>query len=295
VVGLIRDQVPKSRLVQTGLIDRMSIVSGEIEDYMLLERSLNEYEVQTVFHLAAQTIVGIANQSPLSTFDANIRGTWQLLEACRRTSWVESIVLASSDKAYGEHDILPYTEDAELKGRHPYDVSKSCADLIAQGFATTYGVPVSIARCGNLFGAGDLNFNRLIPGTIRSVLSGHAPVIRSDGKPTRDYVYVEDAVEAYMLLAEATNKQSTVQGNAFNFSYERPMTAIEVVDAILSQMKRTDLQPQVLNNASNEIPHQFLASGKARKMLGWEPKYDFEDGLSRTIPWYLNISNGVTE
>jgi len=289
VVGLVRDRVPKSRLVQTGLINQISVVSGEVEDYLLLERSLNEYQVQTVFHLAAQTIVGIANQSPLSTFDTNIRGTWNLLEASRRTSWVESVVVASSDKAYGEHEKLPYTEDAELKGRHPYDVSKSCADLISQGFSVTYGLPVSIARCGNLFGAGDLNFNRLIPGTIRSVLRGEAPVIRSDGKPTRDYVYVEDAANAYMLLAEATAKQTPIQGNAFNFSYERPMPATEVVDAIIRQMGKADLKAKILNNASNEIPHQFLESGKARTMLGWKPGCDFEEGLKRTIPWYENV------
>jgi CDP-glucose 4,6-dehydratase len=289
VVGLVRDRVPKSRLIQTGLIDQISVVSGEVEDYLLLERSLNEYQVQTVFHLAAQTIVGIANQSPLSTFDTNIRGTWNLLEACRRTSWVESVVVASSDKAYGEHEVLPYTEDAELKGRHPYDVSKSCADLISQGFSATYGLPVSIARCGNLFGAGDLNFNRLIPGTIHSVLRGEAPVIRSDGKPTRDYVYVEDAADAYLLLAEATAKQPPIHGNAFNFSYERPMPATEVVEAILGHMVRSDLQPKILNNASNEIPHQFLESGKAREVLRWRPKYDFDEGLRRTIPWYEDV------
>lgn len=289
VLGLVRDQVPKSRLVQTGLINQIAVVSGEVGDYLLLERALNEYQIQTVFHLAAQTIVGIANQSPLSTFDTNIRGTWQVLEACRRTSWVESVIVASSDKAYGEHKNLPYTEDAELKGRHPYDVSKSCADLISQGFSTTYRLPVSIARCGNLFGPGDLNFNRLIPGTIRSILKGDRPVIRSDGKPTRDYVYVEDAVDAYMLLANATNNQPSIRGHAFNFSYERPMAATQVVESILAQMNRTDLQPEILNNASNEIPHQFLESGKARNMLGWEPKYDFEEGLKRTIPWYSNV------
>ena len=289
VVGLVRDRVPKSRLVQTGLIDQISIVSGEVEDYLLLERSLNEYQVQTVFHLAAQTIVGIANQSPLSTFDTNIRGTWQLLEVCRQTSWIESVVVASSDKAYGEHDDLPYTEEAELKGKHPYDVSKSCADLIAQGYSATYGLPVSIARCGNLFGAGDLNFNRLIPGTIHSVIRSESPVIRSDGKQTRDYVYVEDAAEAYLTLAKATTIQPSIHGNAFNFSYERPMQAKAVVDAILGQMGRTDLQPIILNNASNEIPHQFLESDKARNILGWEPRYDFEEGLQRTISWYEEL------
>ena len=289
VVGLVRDRVPKSRLVQTGLIDQIAVVFGEVEDYLLLERSLNEYQIQTVFHLAAQTIVGIANQSPLSTFDTNIRGTWHLLEACRRTSWVEAVAVASSDKAYGEHQDLPYTEEAELKGRHPYDVSKSCADLIAQGYSKTYGLPVTIARCGNLFGAGDLNFNRLIPGTIQSILRNEPPVIRSDGKFTRDYVYVEDAAEAYLTLAAAMTKQPSIRGNAFNFSYERPLKASEVVEKILGQMERKDLRPKIMNAATNEIPHQFLAAGKAHGLLGWQPQHDFDEGLRKTIPWYVHL------
>lgn len=289
VVGLVRDRVPRSRLVQSGLIDRISVVSGEVEDYLLLERALNEYQVQTVFHLAAQTIVGIANQSPLSTFDTNIRGTWQLLEACRRTSWVEAVVLASSDKAYGEHSELPYSETFPLEGRHPYDVSKSCADLISQAYAKSYGLPVCVTRCGNLFGAGDINFNRLIPGTIRSVIRDEPPVIRSDGKFSRDYVYVEDAAEAYILLAEAMVDRSAMHGEAFNFSYERPLSALEVVENILSQMDRTDLNPEILNTTENEIPHQFLSSEKARQMLDWRPKFEFDEGLRRTIPWYKDL------
>ena len=292
VVGLVRDRVPTSRMVQSGLIDQITVVSGEVGDYLLLERTLNEYQVQTVFHLAAQTIVGIANQSPLSTFDTNIRGTWQLLEACRRTSWVEAVVVASSDKAYGEHQELPYNEEAALEGRHPYDVSKSCADLIAQGYSKTYGLPVCITRCGNLFGPGDLNFNRLIPGTIYSVLRSEPPVIRSDGKSTRDYIYVEDAAGAYLNLAEAMLKQSSIHGNAFNFSYEQPLKALEVVEKILGHMERSDLQPQILNNATNEIPHQFLGSAKARQMLGWQPQFDFDEGLRRTIPWYVELFDG---
>lgn len=292
VVGLVRDRVPKSRLVQSGLIDRITVVAGEVEDYLLLERSLNEYQVQTVFHLAAQTIVGIAHQSPLSTFDTNIRGTWQLLEACRRTSLVEAVVVASSDKAYGEHTELPYTEAFPLEGRHPYDVSKSCADLIAQAYAKSYGLPVCVTRCGNLFGAGDINFNRLIPGTIRSAIRDESPIIRSDGKFSRDYVYVEDAAHAYILLAEAMVNRSTVHGEAFNFSYERPMSALEVVRKILGHMGRTDLEPDILNTAVNEIPHQFLSSIKARQMLDWQPKFEFDEGLRRTIPWYQNLLAG---
>jgi CDP-glucose 4,6-dehydratase len=201
------------------------------------------------------------------------------------------VVVASSDKAYGEHEDLPYTEEAELKGSHPYDVSKTCADLIAQTYSESYGLPVCISRCGNLFGAGDLNFNRLIPGTIRSIHRGEPPLIRSDGGSTRDYVYVEDASDAYLVLAQAITEQPSIQGNAFNFSYERPMKTLEVVETILAQMERTDLQPKVLNEATNEIPHQFLEAGKARRMLGWEPRRNFEEGLQKTIPWYLDVLN----
>ena len=289
VVGLVRDSVPQSRLVESGLIEKITTVRGEIEDYLLLERVLNEYQVQSVFHLAAQTIVGIANQGPLSTFETNVRGTWQLLEAARRTSWVDSVVVASSDKAYGTHQELPYNETAPLEGRHPYDVSKSCADLISQAYAQSYGLPVCVTRCGNLFGAGDINFNRLIPGTIRSVIRNEAPVIRSDGKFSRDYVYVEDAAEAYTLLAEAIVNRTAVRGEAFNFSYERPMSALDVVEKVLSHMGRTDLKPEILNTAQNEIPHQFLSSSKARKMLAWKPKFEFDEGLRRTIAWYQDL------
>ena len=289
VVGLIRDSVPESRLISSQIVKRINVVSGEVEDYPLIERVLNEYQVQTVFHLAAQTIVGIANQNPLSTFETNIRGTWHVLEACRRTSWVEGIVLASSDKAYGEHEILPYDESAPLRGMHPYDVSKACADLMAQAYHKTYRLPVSITRCGNLFGPGDANFNRLIPGTIRSIIRNEAPVIRSDGKFSRDYVYVEDAVRAYMLVASKISDGPTVQGNAFNFSYESPLTTLEVVENITAYMNRTDLKPIIQNSAHNEIPHQYLSAKKAREILGWQAEHDFESGLDRTIPWYAQL------
>lgn len=288
VVGLVRDKVPRSRLIQSRIIDHINVVSGEIENYLLLERLLNEYEVQTVFHLAAQTIVGVANENPLSTFEANIRGSWSLLEACRRTKRVEQVVLASSDKAYGEHEQLPYGEEAPLLGRHPYDVSKTCADLIAQAYANTYGLPVCITRFGNLFGGGDINFNRLIPGTIRAVVRGQRPVIRSDGKYTRDYIYVEDAARAYTLLAENMSKNPTVLGHAFNFSYECPLTALEVGDQIIDSMGRNDLQLCVLGAARNEIRHQYLSSRKAREELGWCPIFTFNEGLSRTIRWYID-------
>jgi CDP-glucose 4,6-dehydratase len=247
---------------------------------------LNEYQIRTVFHLAAQTIVGIANQSPLSTFETNIKGSWNILEACHRTSWVEGVVVASSDKAYGEHSQLPYQEDTPLIGRHPYDVSKSCADLIAQAYATSYQLPVCITRFGNLFGAGDLNFNRLIPGTIRSIIRNESPVIRSDGKFSRDYIYVEDAAYAYLVLAQTMATDPSTHGEAFNFSYESPFTVREVVDQILEAMDRKDLNPEVLGTASNEIPHQYLNAAKAKEKLGWQASFNFDEGLRRTIRWY---------
>lgn len=288
VVGLVRDSVPRSRLVRSRIIDRINLVSGAVEDYHLLERTLNEYQVQTVFHLAAQTIVGIANQNPLSTFDANIRGAWNLLEACRRTSWVSEVVVASSDKAYGEHQELPYAEDTPLLGGHPYDVSKACADLLAQAYAKTYELPVCITRFGNLYGAGDSNFDRLIPGSIRSIIRGEAPVIRSDGQFSRDYIYVEDAAAAYLAVAEEMARCPSVRGHAFNFSYESPLTALQVVDKILAQMGRTDLLPRILGTARNEIHHQYLCARKAREKLHWQPKFNFDEGLRRTILWYVD-------
>lgn len=293
VVGLVRDGVPTSRLYRTGTVHRISTVFGQVEDYQLLERVLNEYQVQTVFHLAAQTIVGIANESPLSTFETNIRGTWNLLESCRRTSWVEQVVVASSDKAYGEHPELPYGEAAPLLGRHPYDVSKTCADLLAQAYAKTYHLPTCITRFGNLFGPGDSNFNRLIPGTIRSVIRGQPPVIRSDGTLSRDYIYVEDAAQAYLRLVEGMANNARIKGEAFNFSYECPLTALEVVDKILAQMDRRDLTPAILDRAPNEIRHQYLNASKVKLMLGWKPLFNFDEGLRRTIPWYKDQLRGA--
>jgi CDP-glucose 4,6-dehydratase len=289
VVGLVRDRVPRSRLTSEGLHDRIDVVWGAVEDYELLERTLGEYEVRTVFHLAAQTIVGVANRNPLSTFEANTRGTWQLLEASRRSPTVEAIVVASSDKAYGAHPSLPYDEDTPLAGRHPYDVSKSCADLIAQAYMYSFATPACVTRFGNLFGGGDLNWNRIVPGTIRSVVRGESPIVRSDGTLTRDYVYVEDAAAAYLLLAEQMTTQDGVAGQAFNFSYEHPLDVMEVVNAILEAMERKDLEPVVLGEAMNEIPHQYLSSRKARDRLGWTPTFDFDEGLRRTVEWYRGL------
>ena len=286
VVCLIRDWVPQSELSLSGSLEQTRIVRGSVQDQALMERVLGEYEIATVFHLAAQTIVGIANRNPISTFESNIQGTWALLEACRRSPKVEQIVIASSDKAYGDQEQLPYQENAPLQGRHPYDVSKSCADLIAQTYAHTYGSPVTITRCGNLFGAGDLNWNRIVPGTIRSILEGTAPVIRSDGEFVRDYFHVDDASLAYRSLVEKmAERPQAIQGQAFNFSYERPISVKALVDVLL-KLTGSQLNPEILNQASNEIRNQFLSSGKAREILGWSPQREFEEALKSTIEWY---------
>lgn len=284
VVGLVRDLIPRSNLYGLGLANRMATVRGALEDYPVLERALNEYEVDTVFHLGAQTIVSVANRNPTSTFEANIRGTWNLLEACRRSPTVERIVVASSDKAYGDHEALPYDEAAPLQGRHPYDVSKSCADLICRCYYETYGLPVCVTRCGNFYGGGDLNFNRIVPGTIRSVLNGQRPEIRSDGGMIRDYFYVEDGVGAYLLLAERMEEKRII-GEAFNFSNELQITVLGLVGRILRSLG-SDLEPVVLNRASNEIRHQYLSAKKARDMLGWRPGHTLDEGLDKTIFWY---------
>ncbi len=285
VVGLIRDLVPGSNLKELGCWEKINVVRGEVEDYPLLERALNEYEIDTVFHLAAQTIVSIANRSPLSTFESNIKGTWNLLEACRRVETVKRVVAASSDKAYGTHEKLPYSEDAPLQGRHPYDVSKSCADLLARAYFETYDLPVSVTRCGNLYGGGDLNWNRIIPGTIRSVYNGEVPIIRSDGKYIRDYFFVRDAVAGYLLQAEKTAEEG-VRGEAFNFSEERQVNVLELVNLILKLMGREDIQPEILDQVKGEIRHQYLDSTKARRVLGWKSLFTLEEGLGETIEWY---------
>lgn len=285
VVVLERDRVPQSELARSGLQEKVKTVHGDVEDVLLMERVLGEYEIDTVIHLAAQTIVTIANRNPLSTFESNVRGTWALLEACRRSPMVKQIVVASSDKAYGDQEKLPYTEDAPLQGRHPYDVSKSCADLIAQSYAHTFGLPVVISRCGNFYGGGDLNWNRIVPGTIRSVLRGTAPIIRSDGKSIRDYFYVEDGAAAYMTLAEQLATKPELKGHAFNFSNELQVTVLDLTQKILAAMG-SDLKPEIRSDAKNEIRHQYLSAAKARTMLGWAPLFTLDEGLKKTIEWY---------
>jgi len=288
VVCLVRDWVPQSEFVRTGQVQYVSVARGDVNDRDVLERVLGEYEVQIVFHLAAQTIVGIANRNPLSTFESNIRGTWNVLEACRRSTLVKAIVVASSDKAYGDQTELPYHEDMPLQGRHPYDVSKSCADLIAKSYATTFDLPVGITRCGNFYGGGDLNWNRVVPGTIRSVIRGERPIIRSDGQYIRDYFYVEDGAAAYMLLAERLISHPELAGMAFNFSNENQLTVVELVQKILEKMG-SDLTPDVQNRPLKEIRRQFLSAQRARQMLNWAPEFTLDEGLERTIAWYRDL------
>ena len=285
VVCLVRDWAPSSELLSNGPLDRVRLVRGDVRSQALLERALGEYEIDTVIHLAAQTIVTIANRNPVSTLDTNIRGTWALLEACRRSPSVRQIVVASSDKAYGECDTLPYDESTPLRGTHPYDVSKSCGDLIAHTYANTYGTPLVITRCGNFYGGGDLNWNRIVPGTIRSALRGDRPIIRSDGQFIRDYFYVEDGAAAYTLLAERLAANPDLKGEAFNFSNEIQVTVLDLTRRILALMG-SSLEPDVQNRATHEIRHQYLSAAKAKTTLQWAPLYTLDEGLTRTVAWY---------
>jgi CDP-glucose 4,6-dehydratase len=286
VVCLVRDWAPDSESVLAGTLQQCRLVRGELEDYPLILRALNEYEIDSVFHLGAQTIVGTASRSTLSTFESNIRGTWTLLEAARLCGpRIERVIVASSDKAYGAHDTLPYTEATPLAGRFPYDVSKSCADLLAQAYYHSFRLPVTVTRCGNLYGGGDLNFNRLIPGTIRSALRGESPIIRSDGTYVRDYFYVGDAVTAYLQLAEAVPGDGFV-GEAFNFGTETPMSVLDTAKKVLAVMGQSHLQLTVLNQAVNEIPRQYLDCSKARARLAWHPASTLDASLAVTADWY---------
>ena len=286
VVCLVRDPDPQSGFYRSGDYQKVSLVQGDVEDFASLERAINDHEVETVFHLAAQPIVGVAHRNPLPTFETNVRGTYNLLEACRlHSSLVKRVVIASSDKAYGPHDDLPYTEEMPLQGKHPYEVSKSCADLITQAYHHTYGLPVTILRCGNIYGGGDLNWSRIVPYTIKCFLENQRPVIRSDGSYVRDYIYVKDVSRCYMQAAEfVTNKD--VAGQAFNFSLEQPLTVLEIVKMIQQLMKRPNLKPDVQNTARGEIASQYLNTDKAQQILHWRPQYSLEEGLRETVAWY---------
>ena len=285
VTGLVRDLVPHSRLYTGEWFQKINIVHGGVESLPTLTRTLAEYEVDTVFHLAAQTIVGVANQDPLGTFEANIKGTWNILEACRQVGGISRMIVASSDKAYGDQAVLPYDESTPLQGEHPYDVSKSCADLLCRTYYVSYQLPVCVTRCGNFYGGGDLNFNRIVPDTIRSTLRNEPVIIRSDGSYIRDYFYVKDGALAYLHLAEQMDGVE-ILGEAFNFSNELQVTVLDVVNKILNLMNQSHLKPVILNKVKNEIKHQYLSAKKARELLHWHPKYSLDEGLKETIDWY---------
>lgn len=286
VTVLVRDWTPNAPFFLENISQKVNIVRGSLEDASSVERAISEYECETVFHLAAQPIVSVANRHPVATFEANIQGTWNLLEACRKLDHVKRIVIASSDKAYGDHDILPYNEDFALQGRHPYDVSKSCADLIALTYHHTYKLPITITRCGNLFGARDMNFSRIIPGTVKSLYEGEIPIIRSDGSPKRDYVHVADIADAYLLLAEKMENPEVV-GKAYNFGTGEPLSVLELTQKILTAAG-SDIEPKVLNEAKGEILHQYLNPERAIKELGWQPVCSIDQRLKETVDWYNN-------
>lgn len=284
VVGVIRDSPAERLLALHGIRDRIGLVHGSTTNYELVERAINEYEIDTCFHLAAQAIVGAANRAPLSTFETNIKGTWNVLEACRVTSTVKRVVVASSDKVYGNQPEVPYQEATSLNGRYPYDASKVCTDVLAQCYAVTYDLPVAISRFANIYGGGDFNWSRLVPGTVRSVLRGEVPVIRSDGTLERDYLYITDAIEAYLMLGQRAAEPG-IRGQAFNFGRNAPASVLAVVNQILAATGSA-LHPLILGQAKTEILRQYLDSSLARAVLGWESRVDLAEGLARTIPWY---------
>ena len=286
VVALLLDIDPQCELVRSGDIHKVKQVFGALEDYAAVERAVGVWEVDVVIHLGAQTLVGVAARSPVATFDANIRGTYHLLDACRvHASMIKSVVVASSDKAYGSSSELPYTEQTPLRAQHPYDVSKACADLLTQTYHDTYGLPALVARCGNIYGGGDLNWTRIVPGTIRSLLRGERPIVRSDGTFVRDYLYVKDAASAYVCLAEAAYT-GRLRGGAVNVGGSARRTVLEVIADLQRLTGRTDLSPDIRNTAQAEIREQWLSFDKATQTLGWTPAYTMDQGLRETLDWY---------
>jgi CDP-glucose 4,6-dehydratase len=286
VVALRRDVPPAARFRTEGIEERCTLALADLTDHDALVRVLNEHEVSEVFHLGAQTLVSTANRSPLGTWEANVRGTWCLLEACRTLGTVRKVVVASSDKAYGDHDELPYREDFALQPRYPYDVSKACTDLIARSYANTYGLPVAVTRLANVYGPGDLNWSRIVPDSARALARGERPVIRSDGTPERDYLYVEDAVDAYLAIGASLDRPE-LSGRAWNAGWGRPIPVIDVVRTLISVSGR-DVEPDVRGEGTphGEIDRQFLDSTAIREELGWEPRWDLERGLAVTWDWY---------
>ncbi len=295
VVTLVLDADPQSELLRSGTLNRVSVVNGALEDFSAVERAVVAHEIDTVFHLGAQTIVSTAYRAPLATLETNVRGTWNVLEVSRlHQDLVRRTVIASSDKAYGEQSVLPYTEETGLSGRQPYEVSKSCADLISRSYAETYNLPIGIARCGNIYGGGDLNWSRIVPGTIRSLAHQEQPVLRSDGTFLRDYLHVDDVVDGYLALADSL-ENSKFYGAGFNFSNEQPLTVREIYDAVCAAAGAAGTEPIVLNSAVGEIHDQYLSAERARRDLAWTPKIGLAAGLERTFAWYADLFNSTSK
>ncbi|MHB8573031.1 MAG: NAD-dependent epimerase/dehydratase family protein [Candidatus Dormibacteria bacterium] len=284
VTVFVRDPEPASELYRSGTVEQVRLFQGELEDYFAVQRAVVASSADAVFHLGAQALVPHAARMPLDTIRSNVLGTANVLEACRATDRVTRLVVASTDKVYGEQGER-YTESTPLAGSHPYDASKVAADVLARSYALTYGLPVALMRCGNLYGGGDLNWSRIVPGTIRSLLRGERPVVRSDGTPVRDYLYVQDAAWGYLDLARRLDDAS-LRGEAFNLSPESEVSVLEVVDLLRRLINRADLEPSVLGEASGEIQYQTLSSQRAREVLGWSPRWALEDALRETIAWY---------
>lgn len=285
VIVLVRDLSNNVLYKYFNIESKIIQVQGDLVNYNQIERVLNEYSIDSCFHLAAQALVQVANRSPLSTFESNIKGTWNLLEACRNTKFIERVIVASSDKAYGVQEKLPYTEESPLLGIYPYDASKACADILSRSYFVSYGLPVAITRNANTFGGGDLNFSRIIPDAIRCILHDEEFIIRSDGTPERDYMYVKDAVSGYIALAENIERKD-VKGEAFNFGTGKPISVINLYKKIAPLCGKPDAKPKVLGKAKNEIDRQYLSIDKAKEILNWEPRYLIEQGLKETIEWY---------
>ena len=286
VTTIVRDVKKTSNLDVLNLRNKVNIIHGDLVNFHDCERTINEYDVEFIFHIAAQAIVGPANRSPLSTFESNIKGTWNILEACRLSKTAKGLIVASSDKAYLQQKKLPYTEESPLNGYYPYDASKACAEILARCYYMTYNIPLAITRNANTYGPADMNMSRIIPDVITTVLRGEQPVIRSDGTPERDYMYVKDAVSAYLTLAENLHRKEIV-GQAFNFGTSKPISVIELYSKIIKLMGKS-VKPKILGEAKNEIDRQYLAIGKVKKILKWQPKYTIDQGLKETIEWYKN-------
>jgi len=291
VTLLVRDLHPNVffSLKQNQLFPK-NIVIGDLSNYDLVTRIFNEYEIEACFHLAAQAIVGVANQSPLSTFTSNIKGTWNLLEAARNSKTLDRMIVASSDKAYGEPIEVPIPESHPLLASHPYDASKACEEILAKTYYHSYGLPIAISRCSNIYGGGDLNFSRIIPDIIRSILLDKQPIIRSDGKSIREYLYISDVISGYLSLGKNLS-QKNVKGEAFNFGASNPISVIELVNKLLRITEKNNLKPKIMNKTSNEIKIQYLSSKKAKNILNWYPKTSLDDGLKQTFEWYRDNLN----